>query len=116
MKRQIPKNPIKRRREHRRIAKLRKVGRIVKGVEIPEDALAADPDKQEYGKGYAVKFYYQDIRYTCAGCGKEGLWTAAQQKRYFEEQTGNIYNQPKWCYECHGRRMEIRNTTRHSDA
>jgi len=106
MMRKLSKNPVKKKREEKRIAKLKKEGRIVKGVEVPEGALSANPDKQNCGASYAVKFYYQDIHYTCAGCGKKEIWTAKQQKRYFETQKGNIYNEPKWCYECHSKRMQ----------
>ena len=107
MKKQISKIPIKAKREKKRIAKLEKEGRLVKGVEIPEGALAADPDEQN-SSGLSVKFYYKDIQFTCAGCGQDDVWTARQQKRYFEDQKGNIYNEPKWCYECHAKRMENR--------
>jgi len=80
MKKTISKNPIKRKREEMRIAKLEKEGRIVKGVKIPKDALPANPDNQDHGGGYAAKFYYKDIHYTCSGCGKKEVWTAQQQK------------------------------------
>ncbi len=106
MKKTLSKNPIKRQREEKRIKKLRKASRIVQGVEIPKGALPADPESQFHGGGYAVKFSYQDIHYSCAGCGKKEVWTAEQQKRYFEVQKGNIYNKPKWCHECHVKRMQ----------
>jgi hypothetical protein len=102
----VSRNPIKRKREEKRLAKLQKEGRLVQGVELPKNSLAADPDAQDHGGGYSAKFYYRDIHYTCAGCGKPGIWTAEQQKRYFEMQKGNIYNKPKWCYECHMRRKK----------
>jgi hypothetical protein len=112
MLKQISNNPIKRKRHIKRIERLRKAGRIVKSAVIPEGSLAADPDKQNYCVGYATKFFYQDIPYTCAGCGKKGIWTAKQQKRYFETQKGNIYNNPKWCFDCHSKRMQnIKSTT-----
>ena len=106
MTRKVSKNPIKKKREEKRLAKLQKQGRLVHGVEIPEDALAADPDRQDHGGGYAAKYYYKDIHFVCRGCGKKDVWRAEQQKRYFEEQKGNIYNEPKWCYRCHARRMK----------
>ena len=115
MKKQISKNPIKSRREEKRISELKKEGRIVKGVEIPKGALSANPDNQDHGRGNAVKFYYKDIPYTCAGCGKKGVWTAEQQKKYFEVQKGNIYNAPKWCNECHSRRTEEKDAKKIED-
>ena len=109
---QISKNPIKAKREAKRIAKriakLKKEGRIVKGVEIPEGVLPANPDAQN-ATAYSTKFFYKDIQFTCAGCGKKEEWTAQQQKRYFETQKGNIYNEPKWCYDCHSKRMKNKN-------
>ena len=103
-------------REAKRIANLKKEGRIVKGVEIPKGALPANPDNQDHGQGNAFKFYYKDIFYTCAGCGKKEVWTAEQQKKYFEMQKGNIYNIPKWCYECHCRRTQERDAKKLEDA
>ena len=106
MKNNLPKNPVKLRREQKRIAKLAKEGRVVQGVEIPEGALPADPSRQAHSAGYSVKFYYQDVHYACAGCGKQEVWTAQQQKKYFEVQKGNIYNEAKWCHACHVKRMQ----------
>jgi hypothetical protein len=106
MPKMISKNSVKRKREEKRLAKLQKEGRLVKGVEIPKNALAANPDDQDHRGGYSAKYSYRDINYTCAGCGRPGVWTAQQQKRYFEAQKGNIYNEPKWCHTCHSRRMK----------
>jgi hypothetical protein len=106
MLRNVAKNPIKQKREKKRLAKLEKAGRLVKGVEIPEGALPGNPDEQVGAEGYAAKFYYVDIDYVCRGCGRKEVWTAAQQKRYFEVQKGNIYNEPTWCHECHTERMQ----------
>lgn len=104
------KKSIKERRAENRNRKreslLRNEGRLVDGVEIPRGSLAGDPSKQNHGGGYSAHYFYKDIEYKCADWGKEGIWTAQQQKKYFEEQSGNIYNQPKWCYDCHRARME----------
>jgi hypothetical protein len=104
----VSRNPIKRKREEKRLAKLQKEGRLVKGIEVPQSALPANPDAQNPGGGYSAKFYYQDIHFICAGCGKPGIWTSQQQKRYFEIQKGNIYNKPKWCHECHTKNKEAK--------
>jgi hypothetical protein len=69
------------------------------------------PDAQNHQGGYSAKFYYQDIHYTCAGCGRPGVWTAQQQKKYFEVQKGNIHNEPKWCYQCHSSGMKNKEAT-----
>jgi len=108
MPKMVSRNPIKRKREEKRLAKLQKEGRLVKGIEVPQSALPANPDAQNHGGGYSAKFYYQDIDFICAGCGKPGIWTSQQQKRYFEIQKGNIYNKPKWCHECHTKNKEAK--------
>ena len=105
MKNRIPKNPIKKKRLEKKLKKLKVEGRLVKGVVIPKGSLAGDPDKQNRGNGYAAKFYYVDISFFCNGCGNKEVWTAKQQQKYFETQKGNIYNKPKWCYECHNKQM-----------
>ena len=108
MKEQFSKNPVKKKRKEKHIKKLTKEGRMIKGVEIPKGALPANPDQQNNYDSYATKFFYKDIVYTCAGCNKEEIWTAEQQKKYFEVQKGNIYNEPKWCYDCHAKRMQAK--------
>ena len=103
-----PKKSLKEKRKDKHVKKLDREGRLVKGVVIPKDTLAADPDKQAHRGGYSIKFSYSDIDFVCAGCGKECHWTAQQQKRYYEDQQGNIYNEPKWCYDCHTKKMRER--------
>lgn len=76
MKKQISNNPIKRKRAEKRITRLERERFIANGVEIPKGMLSADPDSQAHGGGYAARFYYKDIHYTCAGCGKKEVWTA----------------------------------------
>jgi hypothetical protein len=105
MPKKVSKNPIKKKRAAKRTAKLKKQGRIVRGVEISADAIPGNPREQNRGTGNSAKLFYKDIHYTCAGCGKDEVWTAAQQKKYFEDQKGNIYNEPKWCHACHIKRM-----------
>jgi hypothetical protein len=67
--------------------------------------LPADPESQALRGGYFAKLYYKDIHYTCAGCGEKEVWTARQQKKYFEIQKGNIYCEPQWCHDCHRKQM-----------
>lgn len=103
-----PKNSIKikqeekkKKKEKKKIAKLKEEGRIVDGYVIPAKTLAANPSKQNHKGGFSVIYYYQDISYICQGCGNKEVWTAKQQKKYFETQGGNIYNKPKWCCDCY---------------
>ena len=79
--------------------------KIVHGIPIPKNAVLANFYKQD--SDYPAGFY-QDINYKCAGCGVNSSWTAIQQKKYFEEQRGNKYNTPKWCFSCHEERMKAK--------
>jgi hypothetical protein len=112
MAKMLPKIPIKRKqqvkrekREEKKFAKLKEDGRIVDGYVIPPNTLAANPSKQKHKGGCSAKYYYKDISYICQGCGDKGVWTAKQQQKYYEVQKGNIYNEPKWCYECHNKNI-----------
>jgi len=102
---QSSKKSIKKKREEKRLKKLDKEGRLVKGVEIPKGTLAANPDNQK-SSGYSIRYYYRDVDYKCAGCKKMFVWTKQQQKKYYEDQKGSIYNEAKWCYDCHKKQME----------
>ncbi len=40
---------------------------------------------------------YFDIEYRCRDCGKEEVWTAEQQKCYYEEAKGSLYAKAVRC-------------------
>ena len=44
--------------------------------------------------------YYRDRWFTCIDCGKSDLWTAKQQKRWYEEQGGKIESIAIRCRAC----------------
>ena len=92
-------------RKAKRWDKLHKQGKFVRGVRVPDGAIPADPSKQAYPNSLSVKYFYTDIDYVCRGCGGHFTWTNEQQKRYYEEQKGNLHNQPTWCTPCHKDRM-----------
>ena len=107
MPKKISKKPIKQKREKKRLTKLAKAGRLIQGVEIPEGVLAADLSQQATRGGYSgIRYFYKDVEFICKGCGKKDVWTAEQQKRYYEDQKGNIYNEATWCHDCHTKRMK----------
>ena len=82
-----------------------KEGRLVDGIEIPKGTLPANTKEQKYDDPYSKRLYYKDIYFKCKGCNVDEVWTMEQQKRYFEVQKGNIYNEPTWCYKCHKERV-----------
>ena len=44
--------------------------------------------------------YYKDTWFTCKDCSEEDLWTAKQQRRWYEEQGGEIESIAVRCRAC----------------
>jgi Probable zinc-ribbon domain len=44
--------------------------------------------------------YYLDRPFNCAGCHSPELWTAAQQKWWYEEAKGGLWTIAKFCRTC----------------
>jgi len=53
-----------------------------------------------------VPEYYRDRWFTCKDCGEEDLWTAKQQKRWYEEQGGEIEAIAVRCRACRTKEKE----------
>ncbi len=51
--------------------------------------------------------YYVDLPFTCSDCKAEQVWTATQQKWWYEVAKGYPYSGPKRCREC---RRKVRET------
>jgi hypothetical protein len=68
---------------------------------IPNGALEADQAKLLHDNTYDVRpRYYVDERFTCIDCGVREVWTAAQQKWWYEEAKGKIASKATRCREC----------------
>jgi hypothetical protein len=79
------------------------------GVAIDRTAFAPNSwDEPDFVK----RGYYLDLPFTCAGCNSQEIWTAAQQKWWYEEAKGNLYSTAKFCRPCRhqeqSRRAEAR--------
>lgn len=67
---------------------------------VPSDAIQADLSQQAPNNSYSARLYYRDYEFNCADCGKPQVWTAADQKWWYEVAKGPIYSQAKRCREC----------------
>src|SRR4051812_33402185 len=74
-------------------------GRVRDG-DVPADASQQTPASAAYGK----RRFYRDQPFTCGDCGREEVWTATQQKWYFEVAKGSIYGTAKYCRACRQKR------------
>ncbi|MFQ5937105.1 MAG: zinc-ribbon domain-containing protein [Acidiferrobacterales bacterium] len=67
----------------------------------PPGAVMADPDKLTHINTYGtLPAYYVDRPFTGRDCGAEEIWTAEQQKWWYEEAKGHIYSTAVRCRRC----------------
>ena len=52
--------------------------------------------------------FYLDRAYTCRDCGAEEVWTAKQQKWWYETAQGSVYSQAVRCRACRQARRALR--------
>ena len=67
----------------------------------PEGAVLADISKLAHINTYGdLPRWYKDYEFRCIDCGAEQIWTALQQKWYYEEAKGNIWAVAIRCRSC----------------
>ncbi len=72
---------------------------------LPQGAILADFEALKHNNTYFCPTYYVDVPYTCRDCGAAEIWTAKQQKWWYEVAKGNINSQ---AVRCDGCRKKIR--------
>ena len=65
--------------------------------------IKADLAKQTTNNSYSPPLYYEDLRFTCRDCGVESVWTAEQQRLWYEEWGGPIQSTAIRCRGCRER-------------
>ena len=75
------------------------------GTAPVNEALLA-PNNSYGAPQFVYRGYYLDLPFVCQGCGKEEVWTATQQKWWYEVAKGFAYSTAKFCRAC---RRETRN-------
>src|SRR5688572_6639444 len=71
------------------------------GVAVDQSALAP---YNSYGfPGFVERGYYVDKPFTCQSCGAEEVWTAKQQKWWYEMAKGSVYSAARLCLACRRR-------------
>lgn len=97
-------------REKRRRKKLAEEGRLQNGVEMPRGAVAADLSQQVPNNSYSPRrLFYVDKEFQCVDCGKQEIWSAQQQKWYYEVAKGSLYATANRCRDCRRLHAERRN-------
>ena len=68
--------------------------------EFPADAVEADVTQQAPNNSYSQPLFYQDREFDCVDCGRHEIWTATQQKWWYEVAKGSIYSAATRCRAC----------------
>jgi len=67
--------------------------------------VAASAPYNSYGNPeFVERGYYVDIPFACACCGAEQVWSATQQKWWYEVAKGEVYSTAKYCRSCRRKR------------
>jgi hypothetical protein len=55
--------------------------------------------------------FYEDLEFTCIDCGVDEVWTASDQKWWYETVKGNLLSTAKRCTKCRNALQERHNGT-----
>ena len=70
------------------------------------------PDGSYSIPDYVERGYYLDKSFTCKDCGKQEVWSATQQKWWYEIAKGGVWTMATRCRLCRRRERERRNEAR----
>lgn len=80
------------------------------GIDVNRAAITL---RSSYGEpDFVTRGYYVDLPFTCTDCGKPEIWTATQQKWWFEVAKGYPFSAAKRCGACRRRERERRDEAR----
>ncbi len=89
-----------------RAKKLAVIDTTIEVKEFPNGAILADPEELKHNNTYGIlPQYYVDKAFTCRDCGTEEIWTAKQQKWWYEVVKGHFCSTAVRCSRC---RIRIR--------
>ena len=95
----------KQRRKEREQARLLAAKRS-EGVAVNVEKLA--PNNSYDVPDFVKRGYYVDKPFVCQGCGLNQVWTATQQKWWYEVAQGYVYSTAKLCRSCRRRERDRR--------
>jgi len=76
------------------------------------DTTALAPNNSYGAPAFVTRGYYVDEPFRCQGCGKDEVWTATQQKWWYEVAKGYAWSTARLCRPCRraeqARRAEAR--------
>lgn len=92
------------REKRRRSAEKLSINTLIKPITIPNNAVMADWEELKHNNTYGpLPKFYIDRSFTCQDCGSKELWTAKQQKWWYEIVKGDINSTAIRCLRCRHR-------------
>ncbi|MFN3192838.1 MAG: zinc-ribbon domain-containing protein [Aureliella sp.] len=80
---------------------------------MPTGAIPADLSQQVSINSYdPPPNWYVDKPFVCVDCGSEEIWTAQQQKWYYETAKGSLYATATRCRQCRSHQRDTRDEQR----
>jgi hypothetical protein len=103
-----------RRQQRARIAKRMSTAPWTEPDRIPAGAIPAEQTKLLHDHTYGPRpRFYADRPFTCVDCGAEEVWSAIDQKWWYEEAKGKIATRANRCLACRRKRRVRRSQERH---
>lgn len=113
-------------RERRKQIKLRRAERAARRAELEQRArrrqleargvtvneAALRPYRSYGAPQFVYRGYYVDTPFRCQSCGKQEIWTATQQKWWYEVAKGYVYSTATRCRVCRRKEQARRNEAR----
>lgn len=97
-------------RAAKRVAREAAAKRVSDGAPVNYEALA--PNNSYSGSEFMRSGRYTDLPFRCVDCGMDEIWTATQQKWWYEVAKGYIFSTARRCRTCRRKERERRNESR----
>jgi hypothetical protein len=75
---------------------------------VPVNRQALMPHNSYGEPEFVTRGFYLDTPFECMDCGKAEVWTAAQQKWWYEVAKGYVFTTARRCRVCRGRERQRR--------
>jgi len=102
----------KQRREELKRKKAERATRRENRGAIPVDVQKLAPDGSYDTPDFAQRGGYIDVPFQCIDCGKSEVWTATQQKWWYEVAKGGVWTTARRCRNCRCKERERKNEAR----
>ncbi len=94
------------------IEKTRREKLLAGGAITPVNREALSPNRSYDYPDFVKRGHYCGVLFSCVDCGKEELWTAGQQKWWYEVAKGDLWTTARRCRTCRRRKREDRDEAR----